>query len=144
MHGTAISWQGKGVLLVGNPGAGKSYLARLMMDRGWSLVGDDQVHLIKQSSGVFLVGDTRLKGILEVRGLGITRVTPAPPAKLCLVVSVETPESQANQMPEGDARMPSQANVIYLGHQIPFIGLNVRNPGIAPLLETAVWERALS
>lgn len=87
IHGSCGSREGAGVLLVGPPGSGKSDLLLRLLDRGFSLVADDQV--------VVEHGDARapaaLAGLLEVRGLGIVRLRHQAHTRLSLVVELGEP-----------------------------------------------------
>ena len=71
-HGGCAAYRGMGVLLLGPPGAGKSDLLLRLLDReGWKLVADDQL-LLRHRDGVLLAqAPPALKGMLEVRGLGV-------------------------------------------------------------------------
>ena len=86
-HGTLVNINGKGLLLLGNSGAGKSDLAlRLIMPTSnfmeettqSILVADDQIEIFteRDGGGLTLYGQapTALKGLLEVRHLGIKTV----------------------------------------------------------------------
>ncbi len=74
MHGSCVSRDGAGVLLLGPPGAGKSDLAMRLLARGFQLVADDQVAI---QDGIARPAPA-LAGLLEVRGLGILRLAHAP------------------------------------------------------------------
>ncbi len=45
LHGTCIAFRGRGVLISGPTGSGKSSLALALIARGWMLVADDAVIL---------------------------------------------------------------------------------------------------
>jgi len=74
MHATALKLGGFGAILRGAPGAGKSDLALRLMDRGHTLIGDDQIQLTRKGESVMIAPVEQLAGLLEVRGLGILRV----------------------------------------------------------------------
>ena len=84
MHGSCVSRNGQAVLLVGPSGCGKSDLVLRLLARGFALVADDQVEV---RDGVAACPH-RLSGLLEVRGLGIVQLPPAPPAHLALVADL--------------------------------------------------------
>ncbi|MEM9289651.1 MAG: HPr kinase/phosphatase C-terminal domain-containing protein [Pseudomonadota bacterium] len=67
IHATAVCIDGKGILLTGEPGAGKSDLALRLIDQGATLVGDDALVL----EDGYLRAPARLKGKIEARGIGI-------------------------------------------------------------------------
>lgn len=77
-HGVFVEIFGKGVLLTGQSGIGKSEVALALLDRGSYFVTDDIVVFKLSSCGKKIMGScpsTDLKGFLEVRGLGILDVT---------------------------------------------------------------------
>lgn len=96
IHGTCVAIAGKGILLLGPPGVGKSSMALSLIDqpghgisgrtKNAQLVADDQV--IVQRDGVKLVAHppAPLAGLLEVRGLGIVTLPYISPVVLSLCV----------------------------------------------------------
>ena len=79
IHGSCVAREQAGVLLLGEPGSGKSDLALRLIARGFVLVADDQVAF---DNGIARP-PASLAGMLEVRGLGILRLpylTEAPVA----------------------------------------------------------------
>ncbi|MGA3401716.1 MAG: HPr kinase/phosphatase C-terminal domain-containing protein [Acetobacteraceae bacterium] len=84
VHGSCVSRDGDGVLLIGPSGSGKSDLALRLLGRGFSLVADDRVDI---EDGV-AAPPPALAGLLEVRGLGIVRLPYAASARLALVAEL--------------------------------------------------------
>jgi HPr kinase/phosphorylase len=84
VHGSCVSRDGDGVLLIGPSGSGKSDLALRLIGRGFSLVADDRVDI---DDGV-AAPPPALAGLLEVRGLGIVRLPYAANARLTLVAEL--------------------------------------------------------
>ena len=75
---------GDALLLLGPSGTGKSDLLLQLIDRGFTLVADDQV-LIEEGMAS---PPPALAGLLEVRGLGLFRLPYIAPARLRLVISL--------------------------------------------------------
>ncbi len=81
LHGTCVAVDGKGVLILGPPGAGKSDLALRLIDQpGLGLTGlphpahlvaDDQVMLVRHGSRLLASAPPAIAGQMEIRGLGI-------------------------------------------------------------------------
>ena len=96
IHASAAALGSEAVLLRGPTGAGKSDLVLRLMARGWQLVADDQVMI----EGMQLSAPPALRGMLEIRGLGIFEALPvAPCARLCLVVDL-VPRADVPRLPE--------------------------------------------
>ncbi|MDQ0465623.1 serine kinase of HPr protein (carbohydrate metabolism regulator) [Caulobacter ginsengisoli] len=76
----------RGALLTGPSGAGKSDLALRALAEGFSLVADDRVSLWASNGRVYGAAPPTLAGLIEVRGLGIQRVTPLAFAQITLSV----------------------------------------------------------
>jgi HPr kinase/phosphorylase len=68
--------------LLGAAGSGKSDLLLRLIDRGWSLVADDQV-VVEQG---LARAPAALAGLLEIRGVGLFRRPVVEFARLRLVV----------------------------------------------------------
>jgi ABC-type dipeptide/oligopeptide/nickel transport system ATPase component len=70
VHGTGISCCGKGVLLIGSPGSGKSDLALRMLALGSQLIADDQVVIHQDMT---MRAPDNINGMIEVYGVGIIK-----------------------------------------------------------------------
>lgn len=77
---------GDALLLLGPSGAGKSDLLLRLIDKGFTLVADDQV-LIEDGMAS---PPPALAGLLEVRGLGLFRLPFIAPARLRLIISLSS------------------------------------------------------
>lgn len=108
VHGTCVALGRTGALLRGPSGSGKSdlalrflYLAR----RGPAaieapvLVADDQVLVSRSERALIARAPDTLRGLLEVRGIGIVEVKPATESSLMLVVDLVAP-SDVERMPQ--------------------------------------------
>jgi HPr kinase/phosphorylase len=74
-HGTFIHVMGKGILLTGDSGVGKSLAALYCLNNNHALIADDAPFFYK--SGTQLIGGspTKLANLLEIRNLGIIDVS---------------------------------------------------------------------
>lgn len=97
MHSSCVAIDGRGVLLLGRSGSGKSDLALRLMDRGAKLVGDDYLVLRRDGSQLWASAAEALRGKLEIRHLGICSFPFLAEAPLSLVVSLD---SIAERLPE--------------------------------------------
>ncbi len=117
LHASCAALGGDGVLFLGPPGAGKSELVLRLIGRGWSLVADDQVELDPAPDALLASPPAALRGMLEVRGLGLLRDMPvAGPTPLRLVVDL---------LPPGEAppRLPEPATYQSHGRAVPRLAL---------------------
>lgn len=84
--GGLVVINGSGVLLQGKSGTGKSDLTLQLLDRGHQLVADDVVEIAVDETLVIGRAPTRLRGHMEIRGLGP-----------CLVEALFGPEALREQ-----------------------------------------------
>ncbi len=115
-HGGCAARDGAGVLLLGPPGAGKSDLLLRLVAAGWSLVADDAVLLRAEGGALIAAAPDRLRGMLELRGLGLVSGFPAAVAPIHLAADLLPRE----EMP----RLPHPARFEALGVSIPRIALH--------------------
>ena len=89
MQAGCVAIAGRGVLIEGPPGSGKSSLALALIDRGAMLVGDDGVVLSARSGQVWATPHPGAQGLLEVRNLGILRVPFLAEIRICLKLRLD-------------------------------------------------------
>lgn len=75
MHGVLLSIYGKGVILCGESGMGKSEIALELIKHGHFLVADDRVDCYRIHNKIIGKSPTILKEMLEIRGVGIINVS---------------------------------------------------------------------
>jgi HPr kinase/phosphorylase len=134
LHASAVQLAGKGVLILGGSGSGKSSLALELMRealRGGcqaSLIADDRVNLFLINDGLFASPPSALAGLIEVRGSGIHRTGYAASARLHLAVEL-VGDSQAVRM------SPEAPKLIAHGAALPCL--------ILPGAQTGACVRAI-
>lgn len=87
------------VLIMGPPGSGKSDLALRLIERGARLISDDQTALFVEAGRLFAEAPPPIKGLLEMRGLGVITLEAAGPSPLGLAVEID-PAHDIARMPE--------------------------------------------
>jgi|RhiMetdeSRZDD1v2_1073273.scaffolds.fasta_scaffold16350_2 HPr kinase/phosphorylase len=98
LHATCLDIDGKGVLIEGRPGTGKSDLALRLIDqpgrgildgspKSARLVADDQVVVRRVGERLLASPPERLRGLIEIRGLGILKIPYCPETILRLIVT---------------------------------------------------------
>ncbi len=111
MRGTCVAVDGRGVLLRGPSGAGKSDLALRLIDGGARLVSDDYTDVALRDGRLFASAPPEIRGILEVRGLGVLRMGAEPTVPLALAVDLVAAS--------GVERMPAEEVADILGIAVP-------------------------
>jgi HPr kinase/phosphorylase len=113
VHGTAVAVDGRGLLIMGGTGTGKSALALAMMGLGAKLVSDDQTMLsLVKGDVVMTCPNPDLQGVIEARGVGLIRAEASPSAPLTLVVDLDLQETD---------RLPPRRSVTVLGCVIDLV-----------------------
>jgi HPr kinase/phosphorylase len=84
VHASCVCREGAGVLLLGPSGCGKSDLVLRLLECGFVLVADDRVNI---TDGIASAPDA-LAGLLEVRGLGILKLSHVKQSRLVLAVDL--------------------------------------------------------
>ncbi len=130
VHASCVSVAGRGVLLRGPPGAGKSDLALRLIDGGACLVADDRVALRPEGGRVLAAPPPALAGLLEVRGLGIVRLPVHEPVPLALVADLD-PSWAIERLPE--ARTCTLCGVV-----LPLLAVAPRRASAAAFIRVAV------
>ena len=75
LYGVMMNIYGKGVMITGKSGIGKSELALDLINRGHMLVADDRVDVSRVHNDIICHAPKLLTKMLEIRGLGIVDVT---------------------------------------------------------------------
>jgi len=86
IHASCVAIGSDGVLLLGPSGAGKSDLALRLIDEGAKLVADDRTLLFVSRRALHAKSPASIKGLLEIRGLGIVELPVRAAVKIALVV----------------------------------------------------------
>lgn len=142
IHGTCLSIGGEGVLLLGQPGSGKSDLALRLIDgsgtglsgimRSALLVADDQVVIRKVKDRLIASPPQALAGKLEIRGLGIAELPIEREVPLRLAVRL-TPAVEIERLPD-----LARSRMDILGNTIPLVLLDPEKPSAPARLRAAL------
>lgn len=116
IHATCVEMDGKGVLLMGPPGSGKSDLALRLIDGGARLVADDRTDLVLNDDKLTARAPKELAGRIEVRGIGIVALDAVEDIPVALVVEMAPGEELE--------RIPDPASFEVLGARIPRVRLD--------------------
>lgn len=130
MHATCVQLDGRGVMLLGPSGSGKSDLALRLIDAGALLVGDDQLLIERVGGRVLARPVPTLAGLLEVRGVGVLRLPCCTLCTLDLVVELD----RSGEIP----RLPDGHSYSLLGLELPFLRLDPSTPSAAAAVRVAL------
>jgi len=114
VHGTAVSIDDKGLLILGQSGSGKSQLALALITHGAKLISDDQVILVNTESEIILSAPKSISGKIEARFVGILKM-PVLIAPLYLVIDLDQKELD---------RLPKKKFMTYFDKKIPALNAN--------------------
>jgi HPr kinase/phosphorylase len=110
-HGTTVALAGRGVLIIGPSGSGKSALALTLMALGAELVADDRTRLWVDGRPAQVWADAppQLPALIEARGMGLLPARRHGPVPLLAVADMGRHEP---------ARLPEPRFAEILGHDI--------------------------
>ena len=86
---TCVAISGRGLLIEGPAGSGKSSLALALIDRGARLVGDDGVLLECQGHTLTACPHPNTRGLIEVRNLGLVPMACVESVVVCLLIVLD-------------------------------------------------------
>lgn len=88
LHASCVAIDGRAVLISGPSGSGKSDLTLRLLDRGFVLVSDDRTIVRKDGDKLIATAPERIRGKLEIRGVGIVDMPTVADARVALVVEL--------------------------------------------------------
>jgi serine kinase of HPr protein (carbohydrate metabolism regulator) len=106
----------RGALIEGPSGVGKSDLALRAVESGFRLVADDRVSVFVSGGRLHGVAPAPLKGLLEIRGLGVVSQPAIAASEVSLVV-------RCIDAPSGVERLPDPRFETLLGVRVPVFDL---------------------
>ena len=112
VHASCVALEGRGLLILGASGRGKSALALELMAMGAALVADDRVILRREGEALIATAPEAIAGRIEARFVGLLNATPAGPVALALAVDLDRTEA---------VRLPPRRSVNLLGISLPLV-----------------------
>ena len=138
IQATAISYKKQAILILGSSGVGKTSLALQLMERGATLISDDVVEIYIKNNQLFCKAKEKLKGVVEVRGLGLVgglKVAKSTPV-LCAIRLHKKPTE----------RFPKQKTISFWNKKIPvfdFYACNTTEISVLYAIRTLLGELTL-
>lgn len=117
LHATCVAVDGRGVLIVGPSGSGKSALALRLLSLGARLVADDRTEVTVTGGRLVARCPVQIAGLIEARGVGLLRAPVVDQAEVALVADLGQEEDQ---------RLPPPRQITILGCEVSLV-LQVRN-----------------
>ncbi|MCA3186099.1 MAG: serine kinase [Rhodobacter sp.] len=112
LHASCVALEGRGLLILGPSGSGKSSLALQMIGLGAALVADDQVDVTCAGDALVAAAPPALAGLIEARGVGLLRAGTVACVPLHLAVDLGQPASP---------RLPDQDAIVLLERRIALV-----------------------
>ena len=149
IHGGLLSIYGKGVLIRGESGMGKSEIALELIKRGHLLVADDRVDCYRIHNKIVGKAPELLREMLEIRGIGVINVSRMfgvssvlPKAEINFQVNLEPWKADQDYDRVG---IEEKKHENILGIDIPKIVVPVREGrSMAVIIESSVTNYMLS
>lgn len=132
---TCVAIGGRGLLIEGAPGTGKSSLALALIDRGALLVGDDGVLLELRDGRLHAAPHPNTRGLLEVRNLGLIEMACSEAVPIALVVTLD---------PAAPRFVDTAGQAECLGVTLPLVQLWPDSPVLALRAELALAHYGLA
>ena len=111
IQATAVSYKKRAILITGPAGVGKTTLALQLIEYCATLIGDDVVNIFIKNNKLYCKAKEKLKGVIEVRGLGL--IAGLKTAKSAPVLCVIRLHSKITE------RLPHSKTVLLLNKKIP-------------------------
>jgi serine kinase of HPr protein (carbohydrate metabolism regulator) len=134
VHASSVARDGRAVLITGPSGAGKSDLALRLIDRGFTLVSDDQTIIRKDGERLLASAPPTIAGKLEVRGIGIVEMETTSDVPVALIVELT---SDIQRLPDDSCERP------LLGIPVPLVTIDAMTASAASKVALALDRMGL-
>jgi serine kinase of HPr protein (carbohydrate metabolism regulator) len=129
VHASTVASDGRAVLISGPSGSGKSDLALRLLDRGFTLVSDDQTIVRRDGDRLVASAPPTIKGKLEIRGIGIVEMNTIEDVPVALFVELT---SEIMRLPDDRRERP------LLGVNLPLVSVDAMTASAASKIALAL------
>jgi serine kinase of HPr protein (carbohydrate metabolism regulator) len=124
-----VANDGRAVLITGPSGSGKSDLTLRLLDRGFTLVSDDQTIVRRDGDRLIASAPANIAGKLEIRGIGIVEMETVTNVPVALLVELT---SEIRRVPDDSRQRP------LLGVQLPLVSVDALTASAASKVSLAL------
>ena len=129
LHASCVARDGRAVLITGISGSGKSDLSLRLLDRGFTLVSDDQTIVKKVGAKLIASAPATISGKLEIRGVGIVDMETVKDVCVALLVQLT---SDVQRLPDDSRERP------ILGVNLPLVSVDAMTASAASKVALAL------
>jgi serine kinase of HPr protein (carbohydrate metabolism regulator) len=134
VHASTVTRDGRAVLITGPSGSGKSDLALRLLDRGFTLVSDDQTVVKKDGNRLLASAPPTIAGKLEIRGMGIFEMDRVDNVPVALIVELT---GDIQRLPDDSRERP------ILGVKLPLITIDAMTASASAKVSLALDRMGL-
>jgi serine kinase of HPr protein (carbohydrate metabolism regulator) len=134
VHASTVAIDGRAVVIMGPSGAGKSDLVLRLLDRGFTLVSDDQTLVKRDGERLIASAPPNIAGKLEIRGIGIVDMETVSDVPIALLVELT---SEIQRLPDDSRERP------VLGVHLPLISIDAMTASAASKVGLALDRMGL-
>lgn len=142
LYGVMMSIYGRGIMIIGKSGIGKSELALDLLNRGHMLVADDRVDVTRVHNSLICEAPELLERMLEIRGIGIvdvTRMFGANAYQHRINMDFVIKLVRYDEMEETDRLNPINKTANVLGLEVPMLVIPItEGKSLSVIIESAV------
>jgi serine kinase of HPr protein (carbohydrate metabolism regulator) len=129
IHASTVAVDGRAVLITGPSGSGKSDLTLRMLDRGFTLVSDDQTIVRKEGERLIASAPANIAGKLEIRGVGVVEMETVSDLPVALIVELT---NEIQRLPDDSRERP------FLGVSLPLVSVDAMTASAASKVALAL------
>lgn len=129
IHASTVAADGRAVLITGPSGSGKSDLTLRLLDRGFTLVSDDQTIVRREGDKLIASAPPNIAGKLEIRGIGIVDMEAVKDVPVALYVELT---SEIMRLPDDRRERP------VLGVNLPLVSIDALTASAASKVALAL------
>jgi len=129
VHASSVAIGDRAILITGASGSGKSDLSLRPIDRGFTLISDDQTLVRRDGDRLIASAPPSIKGKLEIRGIGILEMEAGSDVPVALLVELT---SDIQRLPDDSRERP------ILGVNLPLVTIDAMTASAAAKVALAL------